>query len=190
MALYDINPIENKATLVNANNLTTIADFEPFLFKGIKQPNWKLEKFEWHSKNNKYKNNNDFIFVHNSVGVGVVINKKAKAILEPILKNDAEYLPIEIEGESNLFYLLNIIHIAEDAIDLDKSEFRTMRNGMQGSIKKTIFSENCIPENRAFVYPQSITRAMFRGELLKETCEKHQLIGLMFIPVDASQISS
>ena len=180
MTIYNIDPEEDKATLVNFHDLTTLDEFEPFRFRGEKQHHWVTAKFKWHSANDKYRNSNDFIFVHNAVGVGVVITEKVKTILEPVLKDDAEYLPIEIDGEELPFYLLNVTHIVQDALDLEKSKFMIRPNGERGVLKNAVFNESVIPDDRAFVYPENMGMSLFRGELLKGICKKYNLTGLNF----------
>jgi len=186
MTLYDINAQHGNATLVNVDEMAQWSDFSQFHFKGKPQNNWMSVKFEWHSKDDKYRNPNDFIFVHNGIGLGIVLNEKAKNVLEPVLKDDAEYLPVEVVGDTHSYYLLNIINIVKDALNLEQCQFHTLRSGAFGEITKTVFAENNIPENRAFVYPQSIKLPLFKGELLKNIYEEHQLTGLDFIPVGAS----
>ncbi|MBI3897333.1 MAG: hypothetical protein HY308_03440, partial [Gammaproteobacteria bacterium] len=101
-----------------------------------------------------------------------------------VLGNDAEYLPIDVEGEaSGSWYLLNTLHVPNDAIDYDKSHYFTMSTGDR-ILTRPVFVDQKIPNDRIFVYPNSYNRIGVKGDFLKELVFAHKLTGLRFDPCE------
>ncbi|WP_444997225.1 imm11 family protein [Aliikangiella sp. IMCC44359] len=149
---------------------------------GQKQIDWKSFELEWNLKSERSTGEftkNDFILII-GVGVNIALNEKAKTVLESVFKNDAEFLPINVKGDNERYYLLNVLNVVDDALDLKHCEFRIRSNGEMGSIKTAVFDENKIPDNRIFITPYKSTSAMFKGKLLMDTCNKYGLTGLDF----------
>ncbi len=181
MKIYRVVPDTNETalSLVFGHDLedNEVSDFSV----GQSQIDWKPFELEWNLKNGRSIDQftrNDFILII-GVGVNIALNEKAKTIFEPVFKNDAELLPINVKGDSEKYYLLNILNVV-DALAIDQCEFRIRHNGEMGAIKKAIFDENKAPDNRIFITPYQTTKAMFKGELLKDICKEHSLTGLEF----------
>ncbi|MBI3898059.1 MAG: hypothetical protein HY308_07155 [Gammaproteobacteria bacterium] len=151
-------------------------------FKGQSKTAWKPVQFEWCLEENQKRKNlviNDFVLV-TGAGVDIALNEKAKRILELALGADAEYLPIRVVGEeSESWYLLNIIHRVDNAVDLEKSHYMELSTGKR-LLRRPVFIERNIPDNRVFVYPKTYIEPMVKGEFLKELVAAHNLRGLNF----------
>lgn len=174
MTIYKVLANDEKLrSLIHSKKKESWSDY---YFDGKTQKNWTPIIFKWHSDKLEI---GDFTLVHDA-GLNLAVNERTKKILESILGSDVEYLLINIENHNEPWFLVNVTHIIDNALDLKNSEFRIMRSGQIGAIKKAFFDKKNIPDNRAFIYPQSTNSFMFKGELLKEICAKHELKGLGF----------
>ncbi|MBI3896923.1 MAG: hypothetical protein HY308_01345 [Gammaproteobacteria bacterium] len=155
------------------------------VFNGYSKKDWKPIQFMWHLKNNQKRQNlviNDFVLVIGA-GTNIAMNKRAKKVLAPVLGDDAEYLPIKVDGEdSEHWYLLNILHRVENALSEELSTYRIRRDGSKGGLRRAVFVEKNIPDNRIFVYPDTYINVKVKGEFLEELVNKHKLTGLHFTP--------
>ncbi len=75
--------------------------------------NWKEIKFSWTNENLKKC---DFPFID---GFIPVISQKAYDVLHPLTQNDAEYLPINVDGER--FYIMNVLKVYPKIVNLKDS---------------------------------------------------------------------
>jgi hypothetical protein len=186
MTIYKIQPSTDvdKAGLAFTEEL----DGKSYFFEGKAQANWQELTLSWneHDRDISKLEKQDFTLIIGA-GVNIVLNDKAKVALESVFNTDVEYLPVNVEGDADSYYLLNVLNVLENALALDKCEFRIRRNGEVGAVKNAVFDEANSPDNRIFIAPQKTTTAMFKGELLKELCIEHGLTGLEF---HAAQVSN
>ncbi len=181
MSIYVVLPETDKksASLIFGRELNA---GESYFFNGQPQQGWRPLTLEWNlerSAPSEELQKSDFSLIIGA-GVNIVLNDKAKVALDPVLGDDVEYLSVNIKGEKGNYYLLNVLHVVDNALALDKSEFRLRPNGEIGVIRKAVFDSRYIPDNRMFIYPQMASYAMFKGERFKDICIEHGLTGLEF----------
>ncbi|MEK8130284.1 DUF1629 domain-containing protein [Paenibacillus filicis] len=121
----------------------------------------------------------DYPHFWGSSGVPIV-SENAKIILEDVLGNEVEFLPIML-GEK-IYYAIHIIkHL--DAVDRTKTEFRQLPSGLIVGFKKLHFIQNVIENHNIFkVYLNNnlYGTSIFVSDVLKEIVIKHQLKGFKF----------
>ncbi|WP_444994746.1 imm11 family protein [Aliikangiella sp. IMCC44359] len=180
--IYSIWPYadETIASLVFTRDLEA---GENYLFRGEKQTNWEPITFAWSSTFKKLPQDeltkHDFTMIVGA-GFNTVLNERAKAVLEPLLKDDAQYLPVNIDGETDRYYLLNITNVIEGALVPEQSEYRIRKNGEVGLLKTAVYDESKFPENRIFTTPESSNSAFVIGNWFIDVCKEHGLKGLEF----------
>jgi len=177
-------PDDKYASLVFERKLK---DLESYRFFGKPVNNWKPIKFKWFLKEGQQQASlvySDIVLVYGA-GLDIAVNEKAKNILCDLFGESVQFLPINVAGESHCWYLVNVLNVIPDALDLDKSEFRTRKDGSKGRLIKKVFYEKNIPENSVFVFPESPFSLMIRGEFLEKTLNEYSLTGLNFKPCDS-----
>lgn len=81
---------------------------EPMLSKS-----WKEFNFSWSTENLE---NPDFPFID---GFIPVFSQKAYKVLQPLIKNNVEFLPINVAGER--FYIVNVLTVYSKIVNLKDS---------------------------------------------------------------------
>jgi len=108
-----------------------------------------------------------------------VFNQMAYDIFYDLLKEDAEFLPVTIEG--NNYYLVNLTtFIDNQIIDENNSEKRFV-DGHEMGAKKLAFHHDQIPDELLlFKTHYDYGTTIFCGDRFKLLVEKHKLSGLLF----------
>ncbi|MBI3900501.1 MAG: hypothetical protein HY308_19770 [Gammaproteobacteria bacterium] len=188
MAVYILDTVTNdpkRGTLVFTKEYEE--KNEPaYRFGGQPKTEWKPIRLQWFLRKNQKRKNliiGDFVLVFGA-GVNVALNEKAKKVLEPVLGNDAQFLPVEVVGEeTDAWYLLNVVNRIDNSVSVEKSHYIELPGGKR-VLQRPVFNEQSIPENRVFVYPNAYISAIVRGERLKELVVTHKLTGLKFTPCE------
>ena len=108
----------------------------------------------------------------------LIVDEKAYDALKDVLKNDAEFLPVELEGKR--LYILNVIKVL-DCIDYDKSEYKTFRDGKRiMRFKKYAFIESAIVGNEIFKIKDEPLKRPFVTTKFKDIVENSNLTGFKF----------
>jgi len=162
---------------------TELSHFNEHRFLGKPAENWKPIVLQWSVDKCTGKppsKINDVVHVFGA-GLDIAVNEKAKRVFEPILGDAAEFLPVTIIGDQeNNWYIINIINVINNALDENKSEFKTLRSGERGPVKKAVFDDSKIPEGNIFVYPYTYSNLMLKGDSLKKSIESSAVSGAEF----------
>lgn len=108
-----------------------------------------------------------------------VLSLRAKKLLEPILGQDAQWLPLAFDEAD--YWLLNLVRIV-DGLDLSKTKMRTLPNGKVLSIDIYAFKDEAVADLWLF----KITQHPFHilaTDLFRELVDAEQLTGMFFQPV-------
>jgi len=182
MSVYQITAKtgENIASLLLDRDLER---FDEFLFAGTQLNKWNPINLKLNLESGRKAESlifNDALYVFD-IGVNLVVNEKVKNILIVELKDQLEFLPVNIIESSETWYLINVINSIKSALNRDKSEFRTRRNGSKGALMRAVFSGQDIPADTIFTFPESPWNLLSRGNILKGLIEKNHLTGFEFI---------
>ncbi len=104
--------------------------------------------------------------------VGSCFNKQALQVLEQLLGDSVQILPLSHENQE--FYIINIIEII-DCLDEEHSEVR--HYGPASKIIKPVFKEQFVKGKHIFKIPQSPS-AIFVSDVIKQEVDSHALKGL------------
>lgn len=120
----------------------------------------------------------------------LIIDEKVKGIMDSAKLEDIQYVPITIEKQE--YYILNIMKMIFDSLDLKKSVVMTFPHdfpnekvrGEIGTIWKTVLYKNKIQGHifRISEYPSNI----FVDEYFKDLIEKNGLTGIDFQKIGLS----
>lgn len=110
----------------------------------------------------------------------LVLNPKSTEIIKPNLMNEAEFLPVTVEGEKG-WMILNVVN-SQDILDKANCRYRIRSNGKVGRMIKAAFFKDKITNGKLFkvagrkiqIYTTDIQ------ESFKEIVESHHLTGLKF----------
>ena len=117
-------------------------------------------------------------------GINIILNEKAKLILESNLKLEAQFLPVEILGDNDSsWYLLNVVNKVDNAISELKSKYIDLPTGKR-ILQKPVFKDDALPNDMAFVIPPAYHHLYVKGEFLRNLVNKHGLTGLNFVLCD------
>jgi len=162
---------------------TELSHFNEYRFSGKPAGNWKPITLQWSVNKCTGKppsKINDVVHVFGA-GLDIAVNEKAKCIFAPALGDAAEFLPVTVIGDQeNNWYIINVINVINNALDENKSKFKTLRSGERGPAKKVVFDDSNIPDNNVFVYPHTYSNLMLKGDLLKKSIEDSVITGVEF----------
>ncbi len=166
------------ASLVHNGEISSTKEFNDF--GGVRQlPRWKSVAFRWESadvENRTPVGNFAYIF---SGGINFAVDQKTKELLTSICENEIEFLPIEVLGDDDQWYMINIINVVEKALSLENSQFKIRPNGRFGRLTLPVFSDRNIPEESIFIYPQRMRDFMVKGEKLRKLIDGNDLTGVV-----------
>jgi hypothetical protein len=116
----------------------------------------------------------DFLTV---IAYSFACNKGAWKVLEPLIGDSVELLPLECsEGEFNLLKVINII----DCLDYSKADvFRFQETGRVLHVRKYAFKEDLIRDRHFFAIPEK-KYGILVSQSFKDLVEQNQLKGLTF----------
>ena len=103
--------------------------FNGYMFKGKKVIDWQSLTLTWRKatlKNALQDRPNDIVHVFGA-GMNLVVNQKVVDVFEPLLGDQAQFLPVNIQHESEPWYLINTLIVADHVLDVDASGYRMYR---------------------------------------------------------------
>lgn len=133
---------------------------------------WRTPELVWLSDDLSEASDIDGDFIKFCGGVPV-ISIKAHSLLQPLLENFVEFLPITIEGETR--YLINVINVLP-LMDTEKSIFKIYSDGKIGSCQHAYLNEPNV-EQLIFKVNGYLPR-IFINEKLKHAIEDADLTGV------------
>lgn len=172
---------EKYASFISTRDLKA---HDEFSFDGSPYENWNPISLKLNLESGRKKESlvfNDAIYVFD-IGLNIAINKKAKDILinSGQFKGQAEFLSVDIAGDQNQWFLVNVINPVTQALDIEKSEFRKRRDGSDGGLRKAVFDHQQVTPNSLFTFPQSPWSFMVSDEGLKNLVDENGLTGFEF----------
>lgn len=113
----------------------------------------------------------------------LVVRQKAKEVLEKVLANDAEMLPLYCENGEDL-WLVNPRRVV-DALEEDLSQVERFSSGRIMAVSRYVFREEAVAGLRCFRIPQQAT--MFVTAEVAEAVRAAGLLGTTFQPLWRSE---
>jgi hypothetical protein len=110
---------------------------------------------------------------------GPSINKKARNILEPLIGNTVEFLPLETS--TGLFWALNVSWI--NCLDLPRSDVKYFSNGKVLSVERYSFFEERLKDIHMFHIIELRASGWFVSDEFRKAVEDNDFQGLLFYPV-------
>lgn len=116
-------------------------------------------------------------------GGGFVFSQRAKECLENVINDYTEFIPIHVKDKP--YYIVNLLSII-DAIDYEKSTFRSIASGLVVGLDKYAFLKDKIKGINMFkvmLYDTLYSEEVFVSSKVKEIIEENKLLGVKFIKV-------
>lgn len=110
-----------------------------------------------------------------SFAAGLACDEAAKTIIEPLIGQDAEFLPLQYDRGT--FYFINVIHPI-DCLDYERSEFTYWKDGGIKSVVKYAFKPTYKSKSIFKIWKGS-TRT-YVTDVFKALIEENGLQGLTF----------
>lgn len=123
---------------------------------------------------NKEKGADQFIFLASSP----VFSPKAVGVLQPLLENNTQTLPLTYNDSKEIF-IINVIKMI-DGLDTNQSVVSRLKNGNIMSIKKAVFKKDRIEGQHIFKLHDCPKNPIFVSDTFKETVEQAGLKGFRF----------
>ncbi|QWH41796.1 hypothetical protein EXW53_08905 [Bacillus mycoides] len=126
-------------------------------------------------------------------GIGApMISEKAKRVLEPLIGENVEFLPLLRNATSEVYYLVHVLNVL-DAIDGDKAIFKKLITGLVVGCEKFAFDSNTVRNEmifKVYINGKIHPTAVFISDELKILIEQSDLKGFEFIEVwDSEELS-
>jgi hypothetical protein len=162
LSINDIDGTEFSFPLETDRNffLNTV---EQYIVEGKQvEQNWKIPLI----LKKEVKHNYDFFHIE-EIDDAVCITQRMYDILYPLIKNDAEFLPLQ--SDEGVYYLLNVTNIV-DCIDREKSICTLTPNGLVLDYEDLVFDTEKIKDLYIFRVPD-FPYQVFLTENLKTEIE-------------------
>ncbi len=105
-------------------------------------------------------------------------SRRALVALSPLLEDHVEILPLKCQGYD--YSLLNVLTIV-DCVDYSRTEAGTWAGGAKRIRGMPYFLPGCVPDVSMFKIQE--LGGIFVSDEFKQVVERHDLVGLRFIPV-------
>lgn len=105
----------------------------------------------------------------------LALNLKAFHALAPAIKNDGEFLPINVEGHS-----LQLFNCTQLGAEIPEQSLIRYEDGFPNGLKTLVFDENDVAEKVIFKSALEGCNALFINDAFKNICETNALIGVWF----------
>lgn len=140
-------------------------------------PDWKPIKvslYESPEENEEVKPLGDFVGMADTA-----ISHKAKLVLEGLIDNTVEFLPLDFGPEK--YYVLNVDWV--DCLDTVHSEVECFRSGRIMKVLRYAFKWDKLENIHMFYITDLRNSTLFVSDLFKKKVEAERLTGLIFYPV-------
>ncbi len=121
-----------------------------------------------------------------------MISEKAKQVLEPLIGDNVEFLPLLRNSTSEVYYLVHVLNVL-DAIDGDKAIFKKLITGLVVGCEKFAFDFNTVQNEmifKVYINGKIHPTVVFISDELKALIEQSELKGFGFIEVwDSEELS-
>lgn len=117
-------------------------------------------------------------------GPSLVLSNRALYVLEPLLKNNGELLPLKYsDGDYTLFNPTCLV----EALNFEQSDIVYFSTGRILNVQRYVFDAEKIPSNTIFKIAQIPLLDIFVTEHFKLAVENNNLEGLLFKPVELAR---
>lgn len=106
----------------------------------------------------------------------LVVSEKLKKLIEPLARDEVEFLPVEIDGKPG-FYYMNVLCVL-DALDLEKTELKRFYDGSIKYIVQAQYRDSVVDNHVIFTLPNY--RGVYVAEELMQHLEKSHVQGVVF----------
>lgn len=114
-----------------------------------------------------------------------MISEKAKQVLEPLIGDNVEFLPLLRNSTSEVYYLVHVLNVL-DAIDGDRAIFKKLITGLIVGCEKFAFDFNIVQNEmifKVYINGKIHPTVVFISDELKALIEQSELKGFEFIEV-------
>lgn len=121
-----------------------------------------------------------------------MISEKAKQVLEPLIGDNVEFLPLLRNSTSEVYYLIHVLNVL-DAIDGDKAIFKKIITGLIVGCEKFEFDFNIVQNEmifKVYINGKIHPTVVFISDELKALIEQSELKGFEFIEVWDSEVGA
>jgi hypothetical protein len=108
-----------------------------------------------------------------------VFSDRALKVLLPLIKTSVEILPLDLVGETEKLYAVNVLNLL-DALDYEKSKITRFPSGGVMFIDEYAFREDVISDSDIFKIAEAPLKSVLVSERFKALTEKNGLLGLAF----------
>lgn len=105
----------------------------------------------------------------------LALNQKAFNALAPAIKNDGEFLPINVEGHS-----LQLFNCTQLGAEIPEQSLIHYEDGFPNGLKSLVFDEKDVAEKVIFKSALEGCNALFINDVFKSICERSALTGVWF----------
>ncbi|MGE6400327.1 imm11 family protein [Bacillus cereus] len=114
-----------------------------------------------------------------------MISRKAKEILEPLICNNVEFLPVIHDVTSEVYYLMNVLNTV-DAINYNKAVFEKLSTGLIIGFEKYAFFANRVEGQiifKTFLNQRLHSSTVLVSDEFRNTVLESNLKGFEFVEV-------
>jgi hypothetical protein len=138
-----------------------------------KLQNWKKPQLAW--VDDEFSSSDDQVGDFTKfMGGALALSERAKAVLEPVIGNQAEFLPAS--GEGRQWYLVNVINV-QNVLDVERSKFKTYEDGHVGPCTHAYITEP-VGGNEIFLVERYFPH-IFISEVVKTAIDTAGLTGAL-----------
>lgn len=113
-------------------------------------------------------------------GIPPVFSERAKNILEPLISDSVEFLPLACKDVP--LYAVNVTRVL-DCLDLSMSQFKRFSDGRIMRVERYVFKRECLEGEHMFKIPQQVRNRIYVSEIFKQTVENARLQGMFFYAI-------
>lgn len=105
----------------------------------------------------------------------LALNQKAFDALAPVIKNDGEFLPINVEG-----YSLQFFNCTQLAAEIPEQSLIKYEDGFPNGLKSLVFDERDVAGKAIFKSKLEGCNALFITDVFRNICDECNLTGVWF----------
>lgn len=105
----------------------------------------------------------------------LALNQRAFEALAPHIKDDGEFLPIDVEGHSVILF-----NCTQSVAEIPELSLIKYEDGFPNGLKSLVFDESDLADKTIFKSQLEGCRALFVTDTFKDICNAHHLTGGCF----------
>jgi len=111
--------------------------------------------------------------------IGPAVSVKARSILEPLISNTVEFLPLK--ADTGVYFAMKVHWV--DCLDVENSKVKGFDDGAIMRVIEYAFHWDRLEDIHIFHLPKLCGSSLFVSDKFKEVVEKNKLEGLIFYPI-------